>query len=64
MEYRGQQYSVVRGIDGKWKWSFEQDGHTRSGLTAGGRHAAIRMAERAIERATAPKKRRLVPPVR
>jgi hypothetical protein len=28
MEYRGIQYRVVQGIDGKWKWSFELDGHT------------------------------------
>jgi hypothetical protein len=64
MEYRGIQYRVVQGIDSKWKWSIDLDGHTRSGVTAGGREAAIKMAEREIERATAPKKQRLAPPGR
>jgi hypothetical protein len=64
MEHRGKQYSVVQAIDGEWKWSIELDGHAKSGVTAGGRQAAIRMAEREIEKATAPKKRRLVPPGR
>ena len=31
VEYRGKQYSVILSIGGKWKWSAEIDGHTRSG---------------------------------
>jgi hypothetical protein len=29
MEYRGQQYSVILTIGGKWKWSAETEGHYR-----------------------------------
>jgi len=32
MKYRGKQYSVVLSIGGKWKWSVEIDGHTKSGI--------------------------------
>jgi hypothetical protein len=31
VEYRGKQYSVILSIGGKWKWSAEIEGHTRSG---------------------------------
>ena len=34
MKYRGKQYSVVLSIGGKWKWSVEIDGHTKSGECA------------------------------
>jgi hypothetical protein len=61
MEYQGKQYSVVQGIDGRWKWSVDLNSRAKSGETAGGRHAAIRMAERTIERATSRKKQRLAP---
>jgi hypothetical protein len=61
MEHRGKRYSVVQAIDGRWKWSIDLDGHTKSGVTAGSRQAAIKMAEKEIERAAMPKKRRLVP---
>jgi hypothetical protein len=30
MKHRGEQYSVVLSIGGKWKWSVEIDGHTKS----------------------------------
>ena len=63
MEYRGKQYSVVQALEGGlWKWEVsDMDGHTRSG-NAPSRPAGIKTAERAIDKALAPKKRRLVPP--
>jgi hypothetical protein len=62
MEYRGKQYTVLQGINGNWKWSVEGiEGFTRSG-TAPGRPAGINLAERAIDKALAPKKKRLRPP--
>jgi hypothetical protein len=62
MEYRGKNYSAVQGLDGgTWKWSVaDLDGHTRSG-NAPSRPAGIKAAERAIDLALAPKKRRLAP---
>ena len=62
MDYRGKQYSVVQGIDTMRRWSVtDLDGHTKSG-TAPSRPAGIKGAERAIDKALAPKKERLVPP--
>ena len=61
MEYREKQYSVIQSLDGKWKWSIEIDGHTKSGKAAN-RPTGIKLAEDAIERALAPKKKRLTPP--
>jgi hypothetical protein len=61
MEYRGKLYSVILSIGGKWKWSIELDGHTKSG-NAANRLAGVKLAEREIDRALAPKKKRLVPP--
>jgi hypothetical protein len=62
MEYRGKQYSVVQELAGAWKWSVSDlNGHIRSGK-APSRAAGIKAAEREIDRALAPKKRRLVPP--
>ena len=61
MEYRGKQYSVIQSLDGKWKWSIEIDGHTKSGKAAN-RLVGIRLAEDAIDRALAPKKKRLTQP--
>jgi hypothetical protein len=43
MEHRGKQYRVLQAIDGRWKWSVELGGHTKSGTTAGGREAAIKI---------------------
>jgi hypothetical protein len=31
MKYRSKQYSVVLSIGGKWNWSVDIDGHTKSG---------------------------------
>jgi hypothetical protein len=59
MEYRGKQYSVLQRLDTMWKWS-KTLGASRG--TEPNRAAGIRAAERAIDKALAPKKRPLVPP--
>ena len=58
MEYRGKQYSVILSIGGKWKWSADIEGLYRSG-TAADRPTGVKLAERAIDKALAPKKKRL-----
>jgi hypothetical protein len=63
MEYRGKTFTAVQDIEGKWKWSVDLDGHTRT-AKALDRSAAIKMAQREIDRHLAPKKVRLRPPVR
>jgi hypothetical protein len=63
MEYRGKQYGVILTIGGKWKWSAEIEGQYRSGMAVS-RPAGIKAAERAIDKALAPKKQRLTPPGR
>jgi len=63
MEFRGKQYSVILTIGGKWKWSAEIEGQYRSGMAVS-RPAGINAAERAIDKALAPKKQRLTPPSR
>jgi hypothetical protein len=62
MEYRGKQYSVVQGLDSMWKWSVPSlVGQTKSGKTPN--HAAgVKAAQRAIDKALAPKKVRLQRP--
>jgi hypothetical protein len=63
MKYRGKQYSVVLSIGGKWKWSVEIDGTPSRGV----RRTVllgIKLAEAEIDRALAPKKKRLVQPAR
>jgi hypothetical protein len=63
MEYRGVEYSVVQGVErGKWTWSLSLDTNTKQSGQASNRPAAVTKAERAIDRALAPKKKRLVPP--
>jgi hypothetical protein len=59
MEYRGQQYSVVQGLDSMWKWSVPAlVGQTKSGKKES--HAAgVKAAQQAIDKSLAPKKRRL-----
>ena len=63
VEYRGKQYSVIQTIGGKWKWAAEVEGQYRFGMAVN-RPAGIKLAERALDKAMAPKKRRLVPPTR
>jgi hypothetical protein len=62
MEHRGKQYSVVQGLDTMWKWSVPSlVGQTKSGKAVN--HAAgAKAAQRAIDKALAPKKERLRPP--
>jgi hypothetical protein len=58
MEYRGQQYSVILTIGGKWKWSAEIEGRYRSGMAIS-RPVGVKLAERPVDKALAPKKKRL-----
>jgi hypothetical protein len=58
MDYRGKQYSVILTIGGKWKWFAEIGRQYRSG-TAVTRPTGVERAERAIDKALAPKKKRL-----
>jgi hypothetical protein len=64
MEYRGIEYSVVQGIGRNlWKWSVSVANVTITGK-AHSKSTAMVEAEKAIDRAFAPKKARLVPPPR
>jgi hypothetical protein len=80
MRYREVELSMVQGIGRQlWKWSVSFDSnHSATGQAATGQAAtgqaatgqaatkreAVAEAERAIDRALAPKKLRLVPPER
>ncbi len=62
MEYRGIEYTVVQGIGRHiWKWSVAFDANHSATGQAATKAEAISEAERAIDRALAPKKTRLVP---
>ena len=62
MKYRDVEYTVVQGIErGLWKWSASVAGVVIAGQAAI-KSEAVREAERAIDRALAPKKVRIVPP--
>jgi hypothetical protein len=62
MEYRGIKYNVVQSIQrGIWKWTTSVVGVVVMGQ-ASSRTDAIAAAEKAIDRALATKKVRLVPP--
>jgi hypothetical protein len=64
MEYRDIEYSVVQGIArGVWKWSASVADVVIMGQ-AHSKSEAMVAAEKAIDRALAPKKARLVPPGR
>jgi hypothetical protein len=61
MEYRGIEYSVVQGIRRNlWKWSASVANVVITGQ-AYSKSAAVVKAEKAIDRALAPKKVRVVP---
>jgi hypothetical protein len=59
MEYRGKLYSVVQQLDAMWKWSVPAlVGQTKSGKKES--HATgVKARQQAIDKALAPKKRRL-----
>jgi hypothetical protein len=62
MKYRDIEYSVVQGIErGVWKWRASVAGVVITGQAAIKPEAVI-AAEKAIDRALASKKVRLVPP--
>jgi hypothetical protein len=62
MKYRGIEYAIVEGIGGQmWKWSAFVGGAVKTGQ-AHSKQAATASAEKAIDRALAVKKIRLVPP--
>lgn len=62
MEYRDIEYTVVQGIGRHlWKWSASVADVVITGQ-AHSKSAAVAEAEKAIDRALAPKKERLVPP--
>ena len=64
MEYRGVEYSVVQGVErGVWKWSASVADMLIVGREPT-KSAAVVAAEKAIDRALAPKRVRLVPPER
>jgi hypothetical protein len=61
MEHRGVEYSVVQGVErGVWKWSASVADMLIMGQ-ASTKPAAVAAAERAINKALAPTKKRLVP---
>jgi hypothetical protein len=63
MEYRGIEYTVVQGIGRQvWKWSVSLDNRVPIRGQAAIKSEAVAEAERAIDRALAPKKLRLVQP--
>jgi hypothetical protein len=64
MEYRGIEYAIVEGIGRHmWKWSAFVGGAVMTGQ-AHSKQAAMVSAEKAIDRALAIQKIRLVPPSR
>jgi hypothetical protein len=64
MEYRGTEYAIVEGIGRHmWKWSTFVGGAVMTGQ-AHSKQAARVAAEKAIDRALAIQKIRLVPPER
>jgi hypothetical protein len=64
MEYRDIEYTVVQGVGRHlWKWSASVADVVIMGQSAT-KSEAVAEAEKAIDRALAPKKVRLVPPPR
>ena len=62
IEYRQVEYALVQGIGGNiWKWSASIGGAVIAGQ-AHSKAAAVTAAEKAIDRALAVNKVRLVPP--
>jgi len=64
MKYRGIEYGIVEGTgEHMWRWSTLIGGAVKTGQ-AHSKQAAMAAAEKAIDRALAIKRVRLVPPVR
>ena len=64
MKYRDIEYTVIQGFERQlWKWSFSFEGIFLRGQAAT-KAEAVREAERAIDRALARKKLKLVRPER
>jgi hypothetical protein len=64
LKHRGIEYTIVQGLSRQlWKWTVTIKGMTLRGHAAT-KSEAITDAERAIDRALAPKQLRLVPPDR
>jgi hypothetical protein len=64
MKYRGIEYGIVEGTGGHmWRWSTLIGGTVKTGQ-AHSKQAAMAAAEKAIDRALAIQKIRLVPPER
>jgi hypothetical protein len=64
LKYRDVEYTVVQGIERQlWKWRFALEWNVVTGQAAT-KAAAVAEAERAIERALASKKLKLVRPER
>ena len=65
MKYRDIEYTIIQGIGRNvWKWSVTFDADLSAKGEAMTKAEAVLNAERAIDRALAPKKLRLVPPGR
>ena len=64
MKYRGVEYALIQGLGRQvWKWSVSLDADRSATGQAATKAEAASQAERAIDRALALKKLRLVPPV-
>jgi hypothetical protein len=64
LKYRDVEYSVIQGLGRQlWKWGFVLEAKPVTGQAAT-KAEAVAEAERAIDRALAPKKLRLVRPER
>jgi hypothetical protein len=64
LKYRDFEYTIVQGIRRQlWKWGFAHEGKALTGQAAT-KAAAVAEAERAIDRALAPRKLKLVRPER
>ena len=59
MEYRDKTYVVARSARDRWDWAVELDARTVRGGRAPSKQAAIKSAERLIDRALAPAGQRL-----
>ena len=63
MKYRGVEYALIQGLGRQvWKWSFSLNADPSTTGHAATKAEAASQAERAIDRALALKKLRLVPP--